>query len=405
MAEKYYSQINEVDLSAKNYVLVVPGWYPTWQDPLTGDFNQRHVKAAGIHTPQVVVYIAKDQTEKLTKTETRYKQLTKNIVEIIIIYPKKKNKQIDTVHSNLLYIALLNKYANIIKKKWGKPLFIHSYIVIRGGLGGLLLSKKWNITFILSEHWTIYYPQDSGYLGQRNPVFRWIVKTVYKNVKQVLPVSNSLQQQVNALLPPVPAVIIPNVVATDFFYYQKDDAKEMAFRFVHVSTMEQQKNPQGLLRGFKRFREIYVKTCLWMVGPYPPDVLEYAQKIGLSPDDVHFTGSVSYEKVAEVLRSSHAFVLFSRYENLPCVILEALCCGLPVISTNVGGIAEVIDVNNGILLNSEDEEQLTNAFIKMLTTYKNYNRSSISDSAISRFSYDTISNLLNSIYSKILTSH
>ena len=119
MAEKYYSQINEVDLSAKNYVLVVPGWYPTWQDPLTGDFNQRHVKAAGIHTPQVVVYIAKDQTEKLTKTETRYKQLTKNIVEIIIIYPKKKNKQIDTVHSNLLYIALLNKYANIIKKKWG----------------------------------------------------------------------------------------------------------------------------------------------------------------------------------------------------------------------------------------------------------------------------------------------
>lgn len=401
MAERYYQQIEEVHLPPGKYVLVLPGWYPTWQDPFTGDFNQRHVRAAGIHMPQVVLYISKDQAQKLTKTETIYNQLTENIIEIIVIYPQKNDKWFDTVYSNLIYLRLLYYYAHIIKKKWGKPLLIHSYIVIRGGLGGMLLGNKWKIPFILSEHWTIYYPEDPGYLPKRNLLFRWTVKKVFKKAKLFLPVTKSLQQQVYTLLKPVPSVIIPNVVETKFFYYKADCTKENVFRFVHISTMVEQKNPKGLLRGFKKFKETHDGSCLWMVGPYPQEILEYAASINLYNDAVHFTGPISYSGVAEILRLSQALVLFSRYENLPCVILESLCCGVPVISTKVGGISEVIDIHNGILINSEDEEQLTAAFIKMFTLYKNYDRKSIADFATNLFSYHAVGSLFDSVYSTL----
>ena len=401
MAEKYYSQMKDVRLPSENYILVLPGWYPNWQDAATGDFNQRQVMAAGIQTPQIVLYIAKDQTQKLRSIKTKYNQLTENVIEITVMYPAKINKWVDAVYSNLMYLRLLYTYAGIIKRRWGKPVLIHSYIVIRGGLGGMLLSKKFKIPFILSEHWTIYYPEDPGYLYKRNPLFKWLVKMVFKNLTCFLPVTYNLQQQVYKLLKTVPSAVVPNVADTTIFYYSEMFLKEKSFRFVHVSTMVYQKNSRGILRAFKKFRQLSLHSSLWMVGPYPQDISEYAKSIGLDDNAVHFTGSVPYAQVGEILRRSHVFVLFSRYENLPCVILEALCCGLPVISTNVGGISEVINDSNGILLNGENEEHLTAAFSKMFSEYKNYNQKLISDTASALYSYNAVGSLINAVYTKI----
>lgn len=403
MAEEYYSEINNVQLFSKDYVLVVPGWYPTWQDQFTGDFNQRQVKAAAIYMPQVVLYIVKDQTQTLTNVETRYKQPAKNVVEITVMYPAKREKWFDAVYSNLMYVRLLFTYADIIKKRWGKPLLLHSYIVIRGGLGGMLLAKKWKIPFILSEHWSIYYPEDPGFLLERNFIFRTMVKIIFRNVKRFLPVTDKLKKQVYTLVKPIPATIIPNVVETEFFFYKEDFAEETQFRFVHVSNMVYPKNPEGLLRGFKKFIELQPGSILWMVGAYSKELLKYARETGLDENMVHFTGEVSYRQVAEILKVSHVLVLFSRYESLPCVILEALCCGVPVISTSVGGIPEVINAGNGILVDTENEQQLTDAFTDMFNNYKSYDREKMSSAATSLYSYKAIGKLINDVYREILT--
>lgn len=405
MGEKYYSQINDVQLSSNKYVLVLPGWYPTWQDAYAGDFNQRHVMAAGLQKPQVVLYISKDITKRLTNIETRYKQVTSNIVEITVIYPHKKNKRIDAFYSNFIFLKLLYDYSDIIKNRWGKPLLIHSYIVIRGGLAGLLLGKKWKLPFILSENWTIYYPEDPGYLFTRNIVFRYMVKKIFENLYWFLPVTENLKNQVRDLLQNVPFSVVPNAVDIRYFFFNNKVVKQETFTFVHVSTMVYQKNPQGLLRSFKRFNALHSNSCLQMVGPWPEDVVKYAKDLGLSEKQIHFTGPVAYEQVAKILQLSNALVMFSRYENLPCVILEALCCGLPVISTSVGGISEVIDMNNGLLLKNENEEQLTVAFTNMFINYTNYHREKIAENAENLYSYQTVGNLINSVYNDVISAN
>ena len=56
-----------------------------------------------------------------------------------------------------------------------------------------------------------------------------------------------------------------------------------------------------------------------------------------------FTGLLEGQKLADELASGDFLVMSSNYENMPVVILEALASGLPVVSTNVGGIKEMID--------------------------------------------------------------
>jgi glycosyltransferase involved in cell wall biosynthesis len=102
--------------------------------------------------------------------------------------------------------------------------------------------------------------------------------------------------------------------------------------------------------------------------------------------------------VAEIVRSASAFVSFSNYENQPCSILEALCCGVPVIATKVGGIPEVINSQNGILIDPLNESQLLHAMEMMMGKFKNFDLESIAKSAKMKFSYNAVGSQLNLLY-------
>ncbi len=109
-------------------------------------------------------------------------------------------------------------------------------------------------------------------------------------------------------------------------------------------------------------------------------------------------------QVANYLSNANALVLFSRYENLPCVILESFCCGLPVICTNVGGVAELITDANGILIASEDEQALHVAMKNMVDHYNSYNSEHISSMAKDAFSYEAVGRKINNVYEEILNN-
>jgi glycosyltransferase involved in cell wall biosynthesis len=82
--------------------------------------------------------------------------------------------------------------------------------------------------------------------------------------------------------------------------------------------------------------------------------------------------------------------MFSRDENFPCVIVEALCCGLPVISSDAGGCAEAIHPANGIVVSTGNEAQLLEAVKYMLNNYPRYNRKSIAGEAAALYGNERI---------------
>ena len=99
-------------------------------------------------------------------------------------------------------------------------------------------------------------------------------------------------------------------------------------------------------------------------GPHRDALEAHAATAGLE-GSVRFMGRVA--DVARVLGASNVFVLPSHTEALPTVVIEAMAAGLPVVATDVGGTAELLDpTSTGILVPPRDPTRLADAVTRLL---------------------------------------
>jgi glycosyltransferase involved in cell wall biosynthesis len=83
---------------------------------------------------------------------------------------------------------------------------------------------------------------------------------------------------------------------------------------------------------------------------------------------VHFAGQVPREGVARYLKAADVFALFSTYEGLPHVVLEAMVAGTPVVASAAGGTPETIrEGESGLLVPVGDEAVLAEALTRVLS--------------------------------------
>lgn len=108
-----------------------------------------------------------------------------------------------------------------------------------------------------------------------------------------------------------------------------------------VARLAQQKGVDLLLRAAPAFLAGLPDHDLLIVGAGPerPALDQLAHTLGIAPR-VHFVGW--QPNVPAILRASDLLVLASRWEGMPNVLLEAMACRLPVVSTRVEGVAEVL---------------------------------------------------------------
>jgi glycosyltransferase involved in cell wall biosynthesis len=224
---------------------------------------------------------------------------------------------------------------------------------------------------------------------------------IIKNTARLLPVSEALGKQINEYWTQATFQKIPNVVDTQLFYPAGEKVPHV-FRFIHISSLLYPKNPEGIIKTFIRLVRSGFDAELILVGPMNHSVSKLLTEDVMSLGRIFTTGEISYEEVGRELRKADALVLFSVYENMPCVILEALCTGIPVIASEVGGIGEVIHSENGILVEAGKEDRLMEAMKEMMLNYKNYDKDFISRMATEEFSYETIGKKILGIYDDVL---
>jgi len=128
----------------------------------------------------------------------------------------------------------------------------------------------------------------------------------------------------------------------------------------------------------------------------------YARKLGIPDKVLKIQGETPNAEVARMMQEQDLFLLFSHYENLPCVIIEALASGMPVISSDVGGISEMINKNNGLLVKAGEEEQLLKALNQILDNLSHYDPQQIRNAAVQRYSYQQVGRQYLEIYHEVL---
>lgn len=140
-----------------------------------------------------------------------------------------------------------------------------------------------------------------------------------------------------------------------------------AFIWLAVGSLEFVKDYPLMLRAFKTVRAAFPSAVLWIVsgGPDADSLKELSRSLGFSERQVRFLGVRS--DIQELMSAADAFVLTSRWEGLPMVLLEASCAELPIVSTSVGGVPEaVIDGRTGLLTETGDVQGVAEAMSKVM---------------------------------------
>ena len=375
----------------RKHIVFLARWYPHRYDPMFGLFVQRHAEAAALFNDITVVY-CQQTTDNRQQTSSKEKfeivRTNENNVDTIRVYYKKPKNKI---------LSLIRFYRANMKalKLCRKPDLIHVHILTRLGVIAWIQKILHNTPYIITEHWSRYLPGNDfgGFLR------KLFTKIVVRNAETVTTVTENLAIAMrNHGLKNDKYVVLPNVVNLDMFHISKRNNNPC--KIIHISCFEDKsKNISGLLESLKIIdnKGIDFKCKLIGEGMDLNLMKEKAKELQII-NKVSFTGLLQGQALADELSSGDFLVLSSNYENMPVVILEALASGLPVVSTNVGGIKEMIDDTKGILVEPRNKEALTEAMIKMIETHKNYDANYLRNSVIEKYGYESVGRFLDSIY-------
>lgn len=378
------------------FILWLPSWYPSKSDAYVGDFIQRHAKAASVLHNVLVLYITDAEIKTPLEKDT---SSTKNLIEEIVYFKKKKSIFFRIAKQFIWFNLYKTTIENYIAK-FGKPACVHVNVAWKAGIIAMWMKKKYDIPYIITEHWGIYNTVVKDNYFSKPVYFKKIVKKIYRNAECFLSVSKFLAENVSAIVHKKGYSLVSNVVDTDLFFF--DHKEKSFFTFLHVSNMINLKNVPGILEALKSLiDQKIVRVRLVLVGNRYDEHHNLASDLQLLDRYVFFKGEIPYGEVAKEMRSADCFILNSNMENSPCVIGEALCCGLPVIATNVGGVPELLNKENGILIPPNDNISLTDAMKTMIFNSNSYKRKEIALQAQTKFNYLTFSRQLIEIYSKV----
>jgi glycosyltransferase involved in cell wall biosynthesis len=377
-------------------VLFLSSWYPTLQQPTLGNFVEKHAEAAAWYADVSVIHVCfTDDTADIGKLQ----HYQKNKVEVYIKYLKKRSSSIPYISSISKMFQWRKHYKKIFKEVYGekKPDVIHANVTIPVSLIARQFSRSKKISYIISEHWTGFLPQDPNKPGKH---WSWYRKAANK-AAFIAPVTMNLGKAMKTFGITTPMKVVPNVVDTDLFVPLPKHVEK--FHLLHISSLnENQKNFNGIIEAISLLKKTRGDFVLDVISDGNID--SYNQKIKECnlAENIVFHGKKNAPEIAEILGKSHLLLLFSRYENFPCVIAEAFSCGVPVISTNVGGIAEYLSNANGTFIQDENIEELCQSIDFILNNLKNYDAQKIRKVALKNFSYEVIGQQFLDLYQQTI---
>ena len=264
-------------------------------------------------------------------------------------------------------------------------------------LPALLLGRLWGRPVVYTEHWTIFLPENPGSLS---PAMERLARFALERADLVLPVSEDLDGALRRLAPGARTRVVPNVV-DDVFAPGDGRATGDRVRLLTVGLLDTPRKGVDVLLEAIALVPDRQRLHLDVVGEgeLRPGYEELAGRLGLG-EVVAFHGLEPKPALAERMRDADLFVLASRYENNPCVVLEAMASGLPVVATRVGGVPELVDATSGRLAEPLDPPSFAAALDDALSA--DFDRSAIAARTQEAFGRPAIARRLGEVYAELV---
>lgn len=217
------------------------------------------------------------------------------------------------------------------------------------------ICKAFGKKTILHLHASRFY---DFFLPQGGLKKKWI-NTVFKKVDLVIALCSDWETHIRAHYPEVNVRTIHNPVDLQQMEFTPKIKQERDFRVIFVGFLIESKGIKDLLnlaRQLKDQGKTHIKFILAGKGELENYILDYVARHELE-QQVNYIGWVSGDTKDQLYRDADLFFLPSYKEGMPMSILEAMSYSLPVVSTNIAGIPDLIDNGkNGFMLKPGDIE-------------------------------------------------
>jgi glycosyltransferase involved in cell wall biosynthesis len=274
------------------------------------------------------------------------------------------------------------------------PEVVHTHSFRATLLAALLVRRP----IVYTEQWSIFLPDNPSELP---PTLERAARVAFARARIILPPSDAMRRALEKLAPKAAFRVIPNVVDHESFPLRDGTLHGKPFRLLCAGMMTENRSKgidylleaAALLAGRGRDFELHLAGD----GPRRAEYEALAQSLGIA-ERVHFHGLIPKPELSALMRRSDLFVLASRFDNNPCVIIEAMASGLPVVATRVGGVPEMVADGTGLLVEPHDPRALADGIDQAFERLDEFEPAVISEYAATRYGRVAVADKLRDVY-------
>lgn len=341
-------------------ICVISNYYPTKTDPhyaFVGNLVEQFAEfGVECHVITPVSYI-----ERKHKTGTRIEKTSKG-AEIRVYCPRFFQFPSRNILGYETYRLTVNSMVNAASRTFFKYIgscdVIYSHF-IESGIIAAFLKKKTGISAFMAV--------GESSLEKKKLQYTVFHEMLFNNLNGVVSVSSQLEKELlseNIIPPYKPVLTLPNGI--DISLFQPLD-REKCRQQLHIMKNDFVISFVGGFikrKGFDIIQRILQKHHEWkciLIGTGDMPVI-------LSREQVVFAGRLRHEEIPYYLNASDVFVLPTKAEGCCNAIIEAMGCGLPIISSNREFNYDILNKENAVLVDPDNEIEIENA---INTLYEN----------------------------------
>ena len=322
-------------------ILVVPSFYPEDTSPNKGAFFQDQVKALSKYVDRIdVAYVEQRTLREFNLLRLRDHFFQQNTIKQQYCDEYRiKGWKLPTIIGDYIWICITVKLVKAYIEANGRPDILHVHNAFSAGKVALIIKKKYNIPFIVTEH-------DSAFLmGKLSPKKKCLAGYIYKEAVGIISVSKSLREAMLLIDSGLEIEVIPNIINSLFF--EGEPCKERkkisnGTNFIAVGALNSNKGHEMLLTAFSilisKNKDIRLKIC---GSGSENDRLQARIKELRLQDKIELLGFLSSQQIYDNFMRADCIVHASYFETFGVVLVEALATGMPFISTKSGGPEDI----------------------------------------------------------------
>ena len=195
-------------------------------------------------------------------------------------------------------------------------------------------------------------------------------------------------------------IYIPNVLEIKKYEFKPRGISEP--RLLYVRAFASIYNPEMAIHVLKDLIKDFPNTRLCMIGPVKDNSLDSCKELVHEfnlENSVEFTGKLSKDEWHKKAVDYNIFINTTNIDNTPVSVMEAMALGIPVVSTNVGGVPYLVkNEHTGLLVDKNNVEQMAKGVKRLITDEKL--SSTIAQNArkhVESFDWDNVCKLWNNI--------